>query len=83
MSKPYVEEEYNPPEELIALANMFDIDWEYVKGYGARTWELRVYRRTLQKTHTKISHRSHRTQSVLYDDWVKVLDELIAWRDAP
>lgn len=75
MASRYNNEAYNPPEELIALAGMFDIHWTHVQGYAARTWELTVVRPG--STH----YMSRRTQSTLYDDWVKILDELIAFRE--
>lgn len=77
MTSKYINEQWNPPEELVALAGMFDINWTYVQGYGARTWELTVVRPE------SADFMSRRTQSTSYDDWVKILDELISYRDAP
>lgn len=82
MTSRYTNEMLNPPEDLIALAGMFDVSWKYVEGYGARTWELMVVRpESLVSSLDDRDVMCRRTQSTLYDDWVKILDELIAFRD--
>jgi hypothetical protein len=70
----------NPPEDVIALCSMFDIRWRYVVGYAGRCWQL-VASRPPRPDRPSILAR--RTQSTSYEDWVKILDELIAFRDAP
>jgi len=64
----YSDGDVRPPEELRALCGLCDIKWEYVYGRPGHAWKLWA---AADSDYVIV------IQSTQYEDWVKVVENLV------